>query len=134
MVDKDDRTLRAARANAVALGLGGRVQTLEETITVFLERRLELDLIEMVGLADYFDKVKISDYMQGIGAALKQGGFFLGANITSKEEYQYAHGTFHWPYMHYRSTEEIRQMLAEAGFTQIWTGACGLYTVWCVRK
>jgi hypothetical protein len=38
----------------------------------------------------------MGDYMQGIAAALKQGGFFVGANITSKEEYPYAHGTFRW--------------------------------------
>jgi len=136
LVDRDPRALRAGRSNAQRLGLEAAVEAFEGTIGQFLRRAApeSVDFFEMVGLADYFKDHQLRRYLRGVYAALRPGGFFLGANISSREEADYAHGAACWPRMFYRSQEQLVQMLKQAGFQTIWTGACGLYTVWVARK
>lgn len=139
LVDRDPRALAAGIENARRLGLESAVETQEVTVGLYLRQVVALgsvDSIEMVGLADYFEDLRLDEYLPGIYAALLPGGFFLGANISSKEECDYAHGAACWPPMFYRSRGQIVAVLEEAGFqpTQIWVGDCGLYSVWVARK
>lgn len=134
LVDRDPRALCAAKQNANSVGLEGAVQTRESSIGHFLDTASELDLVEMVGLADYFRDDQLQRYLCMIASALTTEGFFLGANISSREEMYYAHGAACWPAMHYRTTQELISRLKDAGFSRIWTGGCGLYTVWVAQK
>jgi|GEM_PF-2494789 len=137
LVDRDLRALAAGRENARRLGIGSAVETQERTVGLFLRQVVapkSVDFVEMVGLADYFKDVRLREYLRGIHAALRSGGLFLGANISSKEEAAYAHGAACWPPMFYRSREKLLEMLEKAGFQAIWMGDCGLYTVWVARK
>lgn len=136
LVDHDPRALKAAQENAHRLGLEVAVKCQETTIGRFLRTAVpgSLDLVEMVGLTDYFKDHQVRRYLRGIRAALAPGGLFLGSNISSRKEAAYAHGAACWPRMYYRSEEELRQLLREAGFGRIWTGECGLYTVLVAQK
>ncbi len=134
LVDRDPRALCEANQNAQAAGLEGAVQTREASIGAFLDTTSNLDLVEMVGLADYFQDEQLQKYLCRIASALTTEGFFLGANISSREEMYYAHGAACWPAMQYRTTQELISRLKQAGFSRIWTGGCGLYTVWVAQK
>lgn len=136
MIDHDPRALKAGVENAWRIGLEAAIEAQKTTIGKFLGKatRDSVDLVEMVGLADYFQDTTIQRYFAGIHKVIAPEGFFLGANISSREEMAYAHGAACWPAMHYRSKEELTALLGNAGFETIWTGDCGLYTVWVAQK
>lgn len=137
LVDRDPRALAAGIKNARRVGLENAVGTQEATVGLYLRQVVipgSVDFVEMVGLADYFEDIRLEEYLQGIHRALRPGGFFLGANIGSREEMDYAHGAACWPPMEYRSREKLLEMLEGAGFRAIWMGDCGLYTVWVAKK
>jgi hypothetical protein len=131
LVDLDARTLAAAQERATRLRVF--VELFVGSIGQFLEKKNGINLIEMVGLADYFNDAKISRYFRQIRQVITPNGFFLGANISSQKEKDYAHGAVCWPPMYYRSEADLRTFLEEAGFQSIWTGECGLYTVWVAQ-
>lgn len=138
LIDNDIRVLEAGRRNARRLGVENLIDSHEETVGTFLKKQPfnSVDFVEMVGLSDYFDDNRFSSYLIDIYGLLKKDSFFLGANISSKEEAAYAHGVACWPNMYYREKEEIIKKLKEAGFkdNKIWTGDCGLYTFWIAQK
>ncbi len=136
LVDIDPRALKAAHSNACGLGLDEVVEINKITIGGYFEKTAShsVDIVEMVGLADYFANDKMNQYFSSIYHVLKAGGFFIGANISSREEHAYAHGAACWPHMYYRTEEELLAMLNAAGFSEIWTGACGLYTFWAAQS
>jgi len=136
LVDNDFHALETGQKNARRLGIEDLIDSRETTVGRFLREAdiSSVNLVEMVGLTDYFDEEKFQSYLRDIYRILIEGGFFLGANISSKEESAYAHGVACWPKMHYRPESQIRQSLEDAGFQQIWTGRCGLYTVWLAQK
>jgi len=137
LVDNDSRALDRGENNARCLGLEKLVETKKATAGNFLRSHDEdVDFVEMVGLTDYFPEEKFSEYVRGVYFILNKGGVFLGTNISSKEEKEYAHKVACWPPMHYRKEEEIKKELLSAGFEEknIWTGNVGLYTMWLARK
>lgn len=136
LVDIDPRALKAAYSNACGMGLNKIVEINNITIGNYFEKTApdSVDIVEMVGLADYFNDEKIERYFSGVNNILKKDGYFTGANISSREEHAYAHGAACWPKMYYRTEKELLEMLNEAGFDDIWTGACGLYTFWVAKK
>jgi SAM-dependent methyltransferase len=137
MVDRDAKALDAGQKNVQRLGLMKYpVEYRRTTIGSFL-RSIDpetIDLVEMVGLADYFKERRLEQHFKGIYRALAPGGVFLGANISSDEEAAFAHGAIRWPKMFYRSRESLLETLNHADFEEVWTGQCGLYTVWASQK
>jgi SAM-dependent methyltransferase len=137
LVDRDSRELRIGYKNACRLGLEKAVEFEEMVIARFLQRKCPLesvDFFEMVGMTDYFKDRQFSKYLERIYGRLKPGGLFLGSNISSKEESEYAHGAACWPEMHYRSKKSIIEELKKVGFKKIWIEEAGLYTVWVAQK
>jgi SAM-dependent methyltransferase len=136
LVDNDSRALELGRKNARNLGIEDLIDTYEASIGRFLKKAEEesFDLIEKVGLSDYFDDTKLQRYLSEIHRVLSSGGYFLGANISSKEEASYAHNVACWPEMFYRERNNIVELLESIGFKKIWIGECGLYTFWIVQK
>lgn len=137
LVDRNPQELKIGYKNAKRLGLEKVVEFQEMTISRFLKKiasSKSVDLFEMVGMADYFKDRHFRRYLESIYDKLKPGGIFLGANISSKKEIQYAHGAACWPEMYYRSRERITRDLEEVGFEKVWTEEAGLYTVWVAQK
>ncbi len=135
LVDRDHRALKRGRKNASFFDIES-ADFQKTTIGSFLKRSPEssIDLIEMVGLTDYFENKHLERYFKKINHVLSPSGFFIGANISNNEESDYAHGVVCWPHMFYRSNLEIIDLLKSSGFKKIWTGECGLYTFWIAQK
>ncbi len=135
LVDCDLRTLERGKKNAEKFDIS--VKIYNKTAGSFLIKRApeSIDIVEKVGLTDYFLKSKhLENYFRRTYNVLKPKGFFLGANISSKEECEYAHGAICWPKMAYRTEEEIISILQKTGFVSIWTQKCGLYVLWLAQK
>lgn len=73
------------------------------------------DIIEMVGLLDYFDDAKAVSIFRSIRSALKNNGVFITANICDNSERKFMTNTINWR-MVYRSAEELGNVLVSAGF------------------
>lgn len=136
LVDNDVRALERGRINARHLDIEDLITTKEASVGRYLKEaeKESVNLVEMVGLTDYFDDERFNRYLEGIYDIMQDDGFFLGANISSEEEAQYAHGVACWPKMYYRSEESIIKDLKKAGFGKLWTKECGLYTFWIAQK
>ncbi len=134
LVDRDCRALKKGLTNARRLGLNNLVTRCETINGFLLSQTKEVLFIEMVGVADYFKDKQLANCFQRIYNKLVPGGIFLGANINSQEEALFAHKVVRWPKMYYRSSNEIKEKLKNAGFNNVWIGHCGLYTLWVAQK
>ena len=73
------------------------------------------DIIEMVGLLDYFDETKSITMLSFIYEYLNEGGFLITANIIHNREQKFISKVVGWP-MVYRSPENLIDSALAAGF------------------
>ena len=73
------------------------------------------DIIEMVGLLDYYPDKQAIDLLKKIYKVLSPGGWLITSNIRSNFERPFVTKAINWP-MIYRSPEELATILIEAGF------------------
>jgi hypothetical protein len=89
-------------ANAYLNGLGASV---------------EFDLIEMVGLMDYFDNEKAIATMSAIREHLCSNGCMLTANILPNKEQRFISDVVDW-HMIYRTPDSFAALAEKAGFSR----------------
>ncbi|MBI4119862.1 MAG: class I SAM-dependent methyltransferase family protein [Parcubacteria group bacterium] len=73
------------------------------------------DIIEMVGLLDYFDQTKCITLLAFIYEYLRSGGVFITANIIHNREQKFISKIVGWP-MVYRTPEDLIDLALAAGF------------------
>lgn len=73
------------------------------------------DIIEMVGLLDYFDEEKSIKVFRSIFDNLKKDGVLITANINNNSEKKFLTETIGWG-MIYKSAEELTTLLTKSGF------------------
>ncbi len=89
----------------------------EGTVNSFLDTtKKQFDIIEMVGLMDYFSDEKASVIFQKIFELTAKNGSFITANINSNSEKRFVTKAIGWP-MIYRKAEEIGSLVVVAGFS-----------------
>jgi SAM-dependent methyltransferase len=89
---------------------------ISDTVNGFLDKNTEkFDIVEMVGLMDYFEDDRARIIFQKINNNLKQDGVFITANINDNSEKKFVTKAIGWP-MIYRSAEHIGRLVHEAGF------------------
>lgn len=89
---------------------------ISDTVNGFLDKNTEkFDIVEMVGLMDYFEDDRARTIFQKINDTLKQDGVFITANINNNSEKKFVTKAIGWP-MIYRSAEHIGRLVHEAGF------------------
>ncbi len=74
------------------------------------------DIIEMVGLLDYFDETKSITLLSFIYEYLNKNGFLITANIIHNREQKFISKVVGWP-MVYRSPENLIDSALAAGFS-----------------
>ena len=75
------------------------------------------DIIEMVGLLDYFADEKALSTFTGVLALLKSQGIFVCANIDTNRERKFVTRFIGWK-MIYRSAQELVNLLVKSGFNR----------------
>lgn len=73
------------------------------------------DIIEMVGLLDYFDDKKTLEIFKKIYANLEDGGIFITANIDDNSERPFVTNFVDWN-MVYRNGKDLFNLITKAGF------------------
>ena len=77
----------------------------------------KFDVVEIVGLMDYFNDEKLVETFKGILSVLKDGGIVITANINHNKEEKFVSDILEWV-MIYRTAEELAQLLIRAGFDE----------------
>lgn len=75
-----------------------------------------VDIIEMVGLLDYFLNPAAIKLLKTVRRALKPGGYLVTCNIIPNLEQPFVRKGINWE-MTYRSPEQLTQILHESGFS-----------------
>jgi len=75
----------------------------------------KFDIIEIVGLLDYFDDEKVVQIFHSIYKNLRKGGVVIAANINHNSERKFVTKTIGWR-MIYRSIKDLASLLNKAGF------------------
>ncbi len=76
-----------------------------------------IDIVEMVGLLDYFRDEKSIETFKQICDILKKGGLFMVGNIVPNKEQPFI-SKLGWPKMYYRQASDLSRLLIEAGFSK----------------
>ncbi len=89
---------------------------INDTVNGFLDKNTtKFDIVEMVGLMDYFDDDRARTIFTKIYNTLNRDGIFVTANINHNSEKRFVTKAIGW-LMIYRSAEHIGRLVHEAGF------------------
>lgn len=73
------------------------------------------DIVEIVGLLDYFNDDKMLETFRGIYNILQPGGVLITSNISHNSEEKFITNVIDWP-MIYRTAEELANLVNKSGF------------------
>jgi len=76
-----------------------------------------VDVVEMVGLLDYFRDEKSIEVFKQIYDILKKGGLFMVGNIVPNKEQSFI-SKLGWPKMYYRQAIDLSRLLIKSGFLE----------------
>ncbi len=116
-IDKDARAIEVGKRVAEEHGLENVFDWIHDDA-----RNLDsivspesFDIVEMVGLMDYFDHERSVKVIKGVYNSMKKGSLFVVANVKPNNEMKFVERTG-WPDMVYRSLEDVEQVLKDSGF------------------
>lgn len=117
-VDKSQKAINLCKDNAEKAGI------LENFEWILADAREvknlisgdSIDMVEMVGLLDYFSEEKGIEVIKQIYGTMKDGALFIVANVHPNREQRFVRKTG-WPDMYYREPKDLDRMLKSAGFT-----------------
>lgn len=116
-IDKSADAINIGRNIAARFNLGNMFEWIvgdARDVKIFIPE-CSVDVVEMVGLLDYFSFEKGVEVISQVHRCLKQGGLFFVANVTPNKEMRFVEKTG-WPHMHYRQPAEIAHILRVSGF------------------
>lgn len=140
-VDKSSHALAYSRQLYADLGLSLPAEWIETTAGSFLRTHIAdgslFDIVEMVGLLDYFDAPKASNLIRDIYNVMRIGGTFITANIVANEEVPFVTKAVGWE-MIYRHPHELEHLFAETGFqpekVKLYCEPLGIHCVAVAKK
>lgn len=115
LADVSHDALEYAASVAKRCRLEKNATFIQENILNFEIKDLEknkYDIIEMVGLLDYFKRYEAVEIISKLSAMLKPGGIFITANICPNPEQRFVTDVIDWPLI-YREPEELASLLIE---------------------
>ncbi|MEK7157975.1 MAG: class I SAM-dependent methyltransferase [Patescibacteria group bacterium] len=117
LVDRSRSALDYSRSLAAELGVLDQIETVKSDVLQVAADvdRIKPDVVEMVGLLDYFDAAGCVKLIRGIHTALLPGAYFITGNIRDNPERDVVTRFIGWP-MLYKSEGELGNILVEAEF------------------
>jgi len=118
-VDKSLKAIELGKELAKEFNLQDKfkwINDLAQNVANLVEKN-SIDIVEMVGLLDYFRDEKAKETFCRIYDILKQDGLFMAGNIMPNSEQPFIL-RLGWPKMYYRKAEELSRLLTESGFLQ----------------
>ena len=93
----------------------GWIQDTANSFPNYYDQPANIDIIEMVGLLDYFDDPQMIKTLRTILSNLKAGGSLVTANIRDNKERPFVTDVIGWK-MIYRSARQMIDLASRAGF------------------
>lgn len=118
-VDKSLKAIELGKELAKEFGLYDKfkwINDLAQNIK-FLVDDNSADVVEMVGLLDYFRDEKSKEVFIEIYKKLKPDGLFMVGNIIPNKEQPFI-SRLGWPNMYYRSSSDLEKLLVDSGFSE----------------
>ncbi|HEY4503988.1 MAG TPA: class I SAM-dependent methyltransferase family protein [Candidatus Paceibacterota bacterium] len=116
-IDKDKSALEVGMGVAKEYGLqnnfewiNGNARDIEQLLP-----QKKFDIIEIVGLLDYFESDRLIRLLNLSYRIMNEKGFLIIANVIPNNEYKFVQKTG-WPKMYYRKPEELLELLRVSGF------------------
>ena len=117
-LDKNPAALEYSKHLAKELDTTFNLTWVNSTVNSFfrnLSTTQKFNIIEMVGLVDYFNNYKATSIFSSIFSHLDTNGFLITANINNNSEQKFVTDAVGWN-MEYRSAEYLAVLIAKAGF------------------
>lgn len=118
-IDKSIKAIELGKELAKEFGLYNNfkwINDLAQNVKLFIADN-SVDIVEMVGLLDYFRNEKAKEVFTKIYDILRKDGLFMVGNIVPNKEQSFI-SRMGWPKMYYRSTSDLVRLLEEAGFSK----------------
>ncbi|TSC73227.1 MAG: hypothetical protein G01um101470_208 [Parcubacteria group bacterium Gr01-1014_70] len=118
ILDRDETALEIGRRISVSADVEDCFEWIcgNANDAASLVPHMKFDIVEIVGLLDYFDDERIARLLDKLYPIMKTGGALLVANVVPNEEQTFVHKTG-WPPMHYRTAPDFAHLVETAGFT-----------------
>jgi len=120
LIDISKRALNFSKKLAFSYGINDIEphRDLAENLEKYCNKDFQPDIIEMVGLLNYFPQKEALKLIRGIYEVLSLGGWFLVSNVMPNLEVPFTTKTINWSVI-YRSPKELEELLLESGFRKI---------------
>lgn len=117
LVDKDKSALLYSERVSKELNIKSPIHYVNQKINENLSilKQVQFDIVEMVGLLDYFDDNRASELLTIIREGLKKGGHLITCNILDNPEEEFVSRVVEWE-MIYRTTGNLLELADRAGF------------------
>ena len=119
VLDKDKSALEVGEKVSEEAGVSENFQWMhgiaKDVGTLLLGKKF--DVVEIVGLLDYFPEERAIRMLKLARSVMRDGGYVIIANVQPNPEMPFVHKTG-WPEMFYRSTKDMENLLKEAGFIE----------------
>mgnify|MGYP001559614820 CR=1 FL=1 len=118
-IDKDERALAIGKKLAEQLHCGAIFEWIKEDVKnlEMIIGKETIDIVEMVGLLDYFEDEKATGLFQHIYNILKKDGLFIFANVYPNSEMPFVYH-LGWPKMYYRIPRDLEKLTKNSGFQE----------------
>ena len=119
-VDKDVTAIELGKEIAEGFGLLNSFRWINDdarNIGSIIEKE-SMDIVEMVGLLDYFSDDRAREIFKSIHNILKRDGLFIVANVYPNSEMPFVENVG-WPKMYYRDEERFINILEGIGFSDL---------------
>lgn len=119
LVDLNPTALECGRNLSISLGIKSHINYVNEKVGTGLSifNNLNFDVVEMVGLLDYFDDIKASAVIKKIKQHLNSKGFLITCNIVDNAEQKFITNVVDWK-MYYRYPDDMIRLMKGAGFNE----------------
>jgi hypothetical protein len=124
LTDISRNSLKQAQEISTYLEVKAEILTERLNLTKFDEVKELLEkeqpnVVEMIGFIDYLDDDNVVELFKIIKAALPDNSSFIVGNVLPTWERYFIESSYGWPPMHYRSSEELHQLMCRGMFSDI---------------
>lgn len=117
-LDKSEHAIQYSKDLSVHINhLPIKLEWIQGSAGTFLREAAtsKYDVVEIVGLLDYFTDEKVLEIFTEIYRVLQPGGILITSNISHNSEEKFITNVIDWP-MVYRSSEEMFNLVIKSGF------------------
>lgn len=119
LLDKNQDALDSSRKLSGELHIKGDIRYVHDKISSIkhLFSDLHPDIVEMVGILDYFDETRSVKVFNDIFDMLPPGGVFITGNIMPNNEEPLVTHLFGWPLV-YKDIEDLKKIIKYSNFNE----------------